>query len=117
LSEKKVEEKKPENTPNVSALELPPVKAEAEKVEVAKPAKHFEALDQLLVNLEAEYRKTKAKIVEDLHNELAEVIVKHVNERQATIDTILVVLEILRHEMVTQKIQQLEKGIPVEKVL
>jgi septum formation topological specificity factor MinE len=110
------EEKKSENAPNPSVLELPPVKGE-EKVEVAKPAKHFEALDQLLVNLEAEYRKTKAKIVEDLHNELAEVIVKHVNERQATIDTILVVLEILRHEMVTQKIQQLEKGIPVEKVL
>jgi septum formation topological specificity factor MinE len=112
LSEKKVEEKKP----NVSALELPPVTAE-EKVEVAKPAKHFEALDQLLVNLEAEYRKTKAKILEDLHNELAEVIVKHINERQATIDTVLMALEILRHEMVTQKIQQLEKGVPVEKVL
>jgi molecular chaperone GrpE (heat shock protein) len=116
LSEKKVEDKKPENTPNPSALELPPVKAE-EKVEVAKPAKHFEALDQLLVNLEAEYRKTKARTLEDLHNDLAEVIVKHINERQATIDTVLMALEILRHEMVTQKIQQLEKGVPVEKVL
>ncbi len=117
MSEMKGKDEKAGNPPNVSALELPPVEAKAEKVEVKPTKYHFEALDQLLVNLEAEYRKAKAKILEDLHNELAEVIVKHINERQATVDTVLLALEILRHEMVTQKIQQLEKGVPVEKVL
>lgn len=114
------EGKKPESAPNPSALELPPVKPVEEKVEVRAEGEkkwHFEALDRLLVNLEAEYRKTKARILEDLHNELAEVIVKHINERQATVDTVLLALEILKHEMVTLKIQQLEKGVPVEKVL
>jgi septum formation topological specificity factor MinE len=116
LSGKNVEEKKSESAPNPSALELPPVKPVEEKAEGEKKW-HFEALDKLLVNLEAEYRKTKARVLEDLHNELAEVIVKHINERQATVDTVLLALEILKYEMVTQKIQQLEKGVPAEKVL
>lgn len=114
MEAKKVEEEKSEGNPQkVQPLELPPPSVKAEE----RSVKHFEALNQLLINLEVEYKKTKARILEDLHNELAEVIVKHINEQHATIDTVLLTLEILKHEMITQKIQQLEKGIPVEKVL
>jgi|GEM_PF-3669465 len=111
-------EKKKEEAHVPASLQLPPPRTVEEKpLDVKKSEVSFKALEQLLASMEVEYRRIKATNLEDLHNELAEVIVRYINERKVTVDTVLLALEIIKYEMVTQKIQQLERGIPIEKVL
>lgn len=79
--------------------------------------KKVSVIEKTIKNLEQTYRDEKAKKLSELHNALGEVIVKFKNEKKVDVPTITLVLDILKHETVTQTLEQLEKGVPIEKVL
>lgn len=107
-------------------LEIPPVPPPSEEETVAPPPpveeekpreKTVTIIEKIIQNLEQTYRDEKAKEANELHTALSEVIVKFKNEKKVDVRTINFVLDILKHEMVTQTLGQLEKGLDVEKVL
>jgi len=106
---------KKENPSKVRATIPTPIPAQEERAVL--PALRFKVIEELLNKLEMEYRRIRATDLEDLHNDLADTIVKYINERKVMVDTVLLVLEILRHEMITEKIKLLTRGEPAEKVL
>jgi len=68
-------------------------------------------LKKLIDKWESDYKKLKAQEIEDLHNALVEVIA----ESGAHISNILTVLEIIKHEVMTEKLKSIEKGVEPSK--
>jgi len=68
-------------------------------------------IEKLLKKWEKEYKAEKAKEIEELHNAIGEVIQNH------PLPTILTALRLIEHELLAEKLKQLEAGKPVEEVM
>lgn len=99
----------------VTVTETKEVKAEEKP---KKSTQRFQRLfDKMFNAWEKDYRVEKAKNLEYLHNDLAEIIANHINSNHTDIEVVLTTLDFLKHELISEKLKQLEKGVPIEKVI
>lgn len=87
---------------------LPPP-SEEEAPEVKPTTK----LETLVKRWEEEYKREKANEIAELHNALVETIANH----KPHLSTVLTALEIVRHELITEKLKQIEAGKPVAEAM
>jgi len=73
--------------------------------------------DEMLEAWEKDYRAEKAKIMEELHNDLAEVITNHINKNGATVEQVCFVLDALKHELTVEKLKQIYQTGEIAKTL
>lgn len=94
------EEKKSEP---LTVLPPPAPKEEVEVVEKPKE-KTVSIVEKIIENLEQTYREEKAKEIENLFNGFVDVITSH----KAHISNILTALELVKQDIIMQKIQQIK---------
>jgi len=103
-------------------LEIQPAKEEAKREIPKKPrlkktrVKYSKLFEQVFDELEKEFLRQKAKLMEDLHNDLVEVIGWHINQG-VEVDTICFVLDIIKYELTTEKLRQIYQGESIKKVM
>jgi len=68
-------------------------------------------IERLIRKWEKDYKAEKAKEVQELHNAIAEVITNH------PLPVILTTLEIVKHELLNSKLQQIKAGASVEEAV
>jgi len=73
--------------------------------------------DKMLDAWEKDYRAEKARVMQDLHNDLVEVIARHINENGATVEQICFVLDTIKYELTVEKLKQIYETGDIEKTL
>jgi len=75
-----------------------------------KPKKEVPRLMEILIplaeKLEEEYKRQKNKEIEELHNQMADLILKFKNERNIHISHILTAIEMVKHELVFEALRR-----------
>jgi len=102
-------EEKEEGKSKPLAVLPPPPPTEGVEIPEKKPKelpRLVEVLIPLAEKLEDEYKRQKNKEIEDLHNELADIILKFKNERNIHLSHILTALEIVKHELVFEALRR-----------
>jgi len=79
-------------------------------------AKYEELFRDIFGKLEVEFLQRKAQQMEDLHNDLVEMIAWHINNG-VNVDTVCFVLDIIKHELTTEKLKQIYSGVSIRKAM